>query len=69
MDEKRPEVVIDAEQVLKRETYKDVGGSVLFTAAVFGSIAAPVSGLLPDGAMFAVIGWDYTRLFGLDHDQ
>lgn len=56
MDEKRPEVVIDAEQVLKRETYKDVGGSVLFTAAIFGSIAAPVSGLLPDGAMLPLLG-------------
>ena len=56
MDENRPEVVIDAEQVLKRETYKDVGGSVLFTAAVFGSIAAPVSGLLPDGAMLPLLG-------------
>ena len=56
MDEKRPEVVIDAERVLKRETYKDVGGSVLFTAAVMGSIAAPVSGLLPDGAMLPLLG-------------
>ena len=65
MDEKRPEAVIDAESVLKRETYKDVGGSLLFSGAILGLVGAAAAGVLPaeaflplfPGITIAFIGW------------